>query len=251
MYILGAATVEPETTFDDDFLSELGIKKPAGVETTSRPSVLKREYVRVSKNKDVRAAQLNQLSSPTDLGYFAALKALNAANISAESLGLVLGDTATPEQTIPSEAQRIAGRLGLKVPAYDILGLGGALSLFFSRLYSVREETLPDYILLVTTNTPTVYTDYSDAKSAYLFGDSAVAILVSPRIESSYKATISWNSTVYSGKEALTFGRYFHLRLDAPRYATERSVATEGALECLADAKKTSSIANDARPSVC
>jgi hypothetical protein len=110
----------------------------------------------------------------------AATTALSRAGITIEQVGLVVADCATPYQTCPSEAQRIAGSFGVKVPAYDVTLGAAAVPMFFNLLHSWREDRVPDYVLCVSTNSPSPHIRYgSDRVAASVFGDASCAFVVS------------------------------------------------------------------------
>lgn len=109
----------------------------------------------------------------------AAKIAMTRAGITAEQTGIVLGDTATPIETIPAFAALVAGRLGVKVPAYDVTGISAALPLQLQTLLGWREEMVPQYSLLVSANTPTPYLSYAMGdECSWVMSDSAGAVVV-------------------------------------------------------------------------
>jgi 3-oxoacyl-[acyl-carrier-protein] synthase III len=103
---------------------------------------------------------------------------------------MALADTATPYQTCPSEAQRIIGEFGVKLPAYDSVGGAAALLQALSTIGAWNQERIPEYLLYVSTNTPSQQVSYC-AKSlhgksphscaATVIGDAAVALLLSTK----------------------------------------------------------------------
>jgi 3-oxoacyl-[acyl-carrier-protein] synthase III len=72
--------------------------------------------------------------------------------------------------------------LGVKIPAYDVIAGSGALPFFIDMLASWKPERVPEYIVCVSTNTPSQHVLYSEsALPAYLYGDGASAVVLSPR----------------------------------------------------------------------
>lgn len=117
--------------------------------------------------------------TPTDLSERAARLAIEAAGLEVEQIGLVIGDNSIPIQTMPSEGQRVAGKLGLKVPAYDITAGTGALVAQLATLSKMKSERLPEYALCVSANTPTQSIDYRKSSLGGIFSDGAGAVVVS------------------------------------------------------------------------
>jgi hypothetical protein len=105
--------------------------------------------------------------------------ALERASLVAEDIGMVIGDTATPIETIPAFASLVAEKLGIKVPAYDITGLSASLPLQIQTLNSWKSEVVPRYSVLVSSNTPTPYLSFSENDDcSWVFSDGAGAVIL-------------------------------------------------------------------------
>lgn len=194
LYLLGAGAAYPETTITNDFLEEVGagvrasaIREQFGIE--QRSSILSLDYIRNTGNLDVVASTAAIQMPTTDLGYKAALQAIERAGIKAEEVGLVIGESSSPIETTPSEGQRVANRLGLRCPAYDVFGSSGSFVLQLDILMSWRPETLPDYILCVSSNSPTTHVNYREGDERVFFGDAGAAVILSPRKEGKLRVT--------------------------------------------------------------
>jgi 3-oxoacyl-[acyl-carrier-protein] synthase III len=189
MFILGIGAAYPEQVLSNQDLAALGLElssdeqelcKRSGVQL--RRVSLPPSYISETKNKDVVAARSNATVSPSALAVAAVQQALGRAGISIEQVGLLLADTATPDQTCPSEAQRIGGLLAVKVPAYDVVSGSGAMLHYLEMLATWKPERVPDYVLCVSTNTPSQHLSFLDkALPAHLLGDAATAMVVSLR----------------------------------------------------------------------
>lgn len=200
MFILGVGAAHPEVLFTDEFLGSIGLA-PTEQETQllarfgvqSRRASLPQDYVTTTKNRDVLEGRPVALTSPTTLAVTASRQALERAGITTEQIGLIIADTATPYQTCPSEAQRIGGALGIKIPAYDIVAGSASLPLYLEMLSSWKPERIPDYVLCVSTNTLSQHVAYSgSAVPAYLYGDAAAAFVISPRHGGKFKVVDSY-----------------------------------------------------------
>lgn len=187
MYLLGAGSAFPTNNLSDASLAAIGANFSDAerrlldrVGVSSRAISLPLEFVQTSKDADILETRKASSISPTGLGAEAAKVALSRAGISIEQVGLVIADCATPYQTCPSEAQRIAGSFGVKVPAYDVTFGAAAIPMFLNLLSSWREDRVPEYVLCVSTNTPSPHIRYgSDHVAASVFGDAACAFVVS------------------------------------------------------------------------
>jgi 3-oxoacyl-[acyl-carrier-protein] synthase-3 len=230
MFILGVGAAYPEVEVSDDFLASIGLVPTeedaaviarAGVR--SRRVSLPLDYIQTSKNRVVLDGRPVATATPTSLGAAAAREAASRAGIAIEQVGLVLADTATPYQTCPSEAQRVASALGLKVPAYDVVTGAAALPQFIEMLSRWKADRLPEYILFLSTNTPSQHGNYeSDALSAHLYGDGAFACVVSVRHPGRLKVARTLTRREGSYKTTATVER--HVVTDRARVSSANEV---------------------------
>ena len=187
MFLVGAGAAFPSIELSESAVSAVVVTPSAAqaqvierAGVRSRSISLRADYVQSAKGSDMVQARAAAEFSPTALGVEAAKQALARAGIPIEQIGLLIADTATPYQTCPSEAQRIGGAFGVKVPAYDIVGGSKAFPLFFDLLSKWKPERFPEYVLCVSTNTPSQHVNYgADAVSPALFGDGAAACVLS------------------------------------------------------------------------
>jgi 3-oxoacyl-[acyl-carrier-protein] synthase III len=182
MIVLGVASASPSIVVAGDEPREYAVSASslaarAGVR--SKRISLPLDYVRETGNVDPLEGWKVAAATPTSLGVQAVRDLLQRTGVSIEQIGLVLGDTGTPYQTCPSEAQRIVGELGVKTAAFDVVGGIGAVPHFISVVARWSASRIPDYLLYVSTNTPSQHVNYRlDPNSAGLFGDAAVAVLL-------------------------------------------------------------------------
>ncbi|NDC37576.1 MAG: hypothetical protein EBZ48_05940 [Proteobacteria bacterium] len=184
--VLGVGASVAETILSNQFLAELGEDaadadhiKRLGI--NSRRSSLPVSYIRDTGNADPRAAKAAAIASPTDLAHRAASQALSQAGITAEQLGLILGDCSTPHQVTPAEGQRLAEKFALKIPSYDLFTTAGPIPGHLDVLASWAEERLPEYALLFSSNTPTLRANFRRGLEAHYLGDGAGAMVLSAR----------------------------------------------------------------------
>lgn len=221
LHILGIGTAYPDTIITNEILVELSggaISREAleGIGISTRSSVLPLDYLRATGNVDTKAGEKAMAQSPTDLAFKATAVALARAGLSAEQVGLIMGDACSPVETTPSEAQRLGARLNIKSNAYDVTTSGTALVLHLAMLDALHPEKLPDVIVCVSANTPTQQVNYRTGEGAPYFGDAATAIVVSPRLRG--KLTLrDVDHAVDSAATLLAFDTYGHVRIDAPK----------------------------------
>lgn len=118
--------------------------------------------------------------STSDLAFYAAKQAMDAAKISAQELdGIIIG-TATPDQVFPSTACTLQSRL--ECPSIMTLDVSAACSGFIYAL-SVADQFIKTgmykNLLVVGAETLSRITNYQDRQTCILFGDGAGAVILS------------------------------------------------------------------------
>lgn len=186
LHLHGLGHAHPEAEIDNRFLESLDIGTDDAwiVERTgirSRRTVLDLDYLRTTRNRDVREARGAQTVSAGALGARAAEQALARAGVAASDLGWVVAGASAPERPTPALAGAVAAALGVEAPVFD---LNSACTSFLAQLHllsALREEAAPRFVLLVAPELMTPVVDYRDRASAVLWGDGAAAAVVSLR----------------------------------------------------------------------
>lgn len=111
----------------------------------------------------------------SQMGYQAALKALENAKVDKDDLDMIIVATVTPDQPTPGAANLIHGLLELKndIPSFDI---GAACTGFIFGLKTAQafiESGQYKRILLIAVEHLSKMIDFSDRSTAVLFGDGA------------------------------------------------------------------------------
>ncbi|MBB5876743.1 beta-ketoacyl-ACP synthase III [Xanthomonas sp. 3498] len=114
-----------------------------------------------------------------DLGYEAALKAIEAAGIDVAELDMIVVGTTTPDLIFPSTACLIQARLGVVgCPALDVnaacSGFVYALSVADKFIRSGDAKT----VLVIGTETLSRIVDWTERTTCVLFGDGAGAVVL-------------------------------------------------------------------------
>lgn len=114
-----------------------------------------------------------------DLGYNAALRALEAAGIEPSQLDMIVVGTTTPDLIFPSTACLIQARLGaVGAAAFDV---NAACSGFLFAL-SVADKFIRSgdarHVLVIGAETLTRIVDWNDRTTCVLFGDGAGALVL-------------------------------------------------------------------------
>jgi 3-oxoacyl-[acyl-carrier-protein] synthase-3 len=126
----------------------------------------------------------------SDLGYHAAMRALEAAGVDAKDLDLIVVGTTTPDLIFPSTACLIQHRLGADgCPAFDVnaacSGFVYALTVADKFIRSGAAKTA----LVIGAETLTRMVDWSDRTTCVLFGDGAGAVVLKADTETGILST--------------------------------------------------------------
>lgn len=216
LYLHGTGHFHPENEIDNAFLESLDIGtnhawivERVGIE--SRRTVLPLDYLRTTRNRDLRAAPEAALYTNAETGRRAALMAIERAGIRPSDVGMVIAGGCSPDTCIPAEASRIARALGIAAPAFD---LHAACSTFGAHLHFVDRlgPSAPDYVLVVQPENTTRVVDFSDRSTAVLFGDATSAAVVSTRVPARARVVRTTFDTDPSGCDEVTIPRTGYFR---------------------------------------
>jgi 3-oxoacyl-[acyl-carrier-protein] synthase-3 len=127
--------------------------------------------------KERRIADAKEFTS--DMGAEAAKRAIEDANVSPESIDLILFATITPDYLFPNTACLIQTQIGaVNAAAVDLLAActGSLYALSMAKAYV--EAGLYRTILVVASEKLSSFVDYQDRNTCVLFGDGAAAAIV-------------------------------------------------------------------------
>jgi 3-oxoacyl-[acyl-carrier-protein] synthase III len=109
----------------------------------------------------------------------AARKALAAAGVSADKVGLIVLATATPDQTFPASATRVQTALGIDdCIAFDIQAVCTGFLYALSVADNMVKGGMADYALVIGSETFSRILDWEDRTTCVLFGDGAGALVL-------------------------------------------------------------------------
>ena len=220
LYIRAVGYAAPATQVTSQLFSGFGADASPWPEFSTRASVLPADYISIDGNSVPSRSKAIALETPTQLARRAAKDALHGAAIQADNLSLVIGDTATPWETTPSEGQRVAGALDIKVPAYDISSAGCFLSSLAYSLGSFRSEALPQAMLGISANAPTQATNFRADTARFLCGDGAAAAVLTSQNGRGFEIIDAQIVCDPAYSKHLVVEHFGHIRLD-PRFISE------------------------------
>ncbi|QAY76753.1 beta-ketoacyl-ACP synthase III [Sphingosinicella sp. BN140058] len=109
----------------------------------------------------------------------AARKALDAAGITADQIGLIVLATATPDQTFPASATRVQTALGINdCIAFDVAAVCTGFLYALSVADNMVKGGMADYALVIGSETFSRLLDWEDRTTCVLFGDGAGALVL-------------------------------------------------------------------------
>ena len=129
-------------------------------------------------------ADKKQLNS--DLGYEAAKKAIKNAKINISDIDLIIVATSTPDNTFPSTATKIQGKLGIKKGfAFDIQAACSGFIFAMSVADNYILNNQASNALVIGSEIFSRILDWTDRSTCVLFGDGAGAIVLSKKKKNS------------------------------------------------------------------
>ena len=148
----------------------------------------------------------------SDLALNAARRAIEAAGITPQDVGLVVVATTTPDMVFPSTACILQAKLGIKDgPAFDLQAVCSGFVYGLTIADQFMKSGQYDYILVVGAEIYSRILDWDDRGTCVLFGDGAGAVVLkkseAPGIlschlhaDGSYAGILSVPGTVCGGK---------------------------------------------------
>ena len=189
LYLHGLGHFHPENVITNRFLEELDIGSSeewilerVGIQT--RRTALPLDYIKTTKNQDLRAAMEVCLYTNAQTGARAARLALERAGLQPDDIGMVISGSSAPDHVTPAEAATVAAEIGIEVPCFDLNSACSTFGMQMKFLSDMKPEALPPYVLVVNPENDTRVIDYSDRSAAALFGDGTSAAVVSASVPS-------------------------------------------------------------------
>ena len=163
--IIGLGTFFPEKILTNNDLSKI-------VETTD-------EWITTRTGiKERRIA--NESESTSQMGYLAALKAVENADLDVSDIDLILVATLTPDYIFPSTACIIQHKLNAtNAAALDIQAACSGYVYALTMAKALLEQKTFKNILIIASEKLSSIVDYKDRSTCVLFGDAANACVVS------------------------------------------------------------------------
>jgi 3-oxoacyl-[acyl-carrier-protein] synthase-3 len=234
LFVHGLGHFHPENRIDNAFLTALDIGTDDAwimerVGIRSRRTVLSLDYIVRTRNEHPAESPRWSAYTNAQTGARAARLAMERAGVGPSQIGLVIAGGCAPQYTIPAEACQVAAELGISAPAYDICSACSSFAVQIHHLRSLRPEALPDYVLVVNIENMTRTVDYSDRRTAVLWGDGSSAAVVSARIPARVRVTHSLVHSDPAGWDKVVIPSGGHFIQEGPAvqgFAIRKTVST-------------------------
>ncbi len=118
----------------------------------------------------------------SDLATEAARRALAAAGTPASEIDLIILATSTPDQPMPASACHVQANLGaLRAVAFDVDSVCSGFVYAFVVAHAIlASQSWARHALVIGADTYSRVLDYTDRRTAVLFGDGAGAVVLGP-----------------------------------------------------------------------
>lgn len=135
------------------------------------------EWIQKKLGINERRVVENELTS--DLGYKAALDALNSSNLTIDDIDLIVVATSSPEKISPSVACTIHNKFNTKknIPAFDLNAVCSGFVYAVNFVTPLISHKIYKNILIIATETYSKITNWNDQHCVF-FGDGAGAIVL-------------------------------------------------------------------------
>lgn len=115
----------------------------------------------------------------SDLGAEAARRALDAAGLKPEDIGLILVATSTPDMVFPSTASIVQHKLGLTgCPAFDVQAVCSGFVYAMGVATAMLRDGVARRALVIGAEVFSRILDFTDRTTCVLFGDGAGAVVL-------------------------------------------------------------------------
>lgn len=238
LHLHGLGHFHPEHEITNRFLEDLDIGTNEAwildrVGIRARRTVMPLDYIRATRNVDPRAAQEAATYDNAEMGARAARMAVARAGIALEDIGWVIGGGSAPDTASPAEACNVARRLGLEVPSFDVNSACTSFFVAVNLLSRMQPDAMPRFVLLVVPESLTKTVDYRDRATAVLWGDGAVAAVVSATEPGCARMIGAVVHSTPSGADKVVIPRQGFFRQDGAavqKFAIKRMVELMGSI---------------------
>lgn len=162
--VLGTGSYVPEKILTNDDLSQM-------VDTSD-------EWIR--QRVGVVERRISVTESAADMGAIAAQRALEAAGITADQLGLIVGATVSSDESCPSVSAQVQAAIGASCPAFDVNSACSGFLFALDTAAAFLSRGGISYALVLGAERISRILDWTDRSTCIIFGDGAGAFVIAP-----------------------------------------------------------------------
>lgn len=135
------------------------------------------EWINSKLGIDERRVVENEL--PSEIGYLAALRALESANLTINDIDLIIVATSSPEQISPSTACIIHNKFNIEknIPSFDINAVCSGFVYAVNLVAPLISFGVYKNVLIIATETYSKVTNWHDQHCVF-FGDGSGAVVI-------------------------------------------------------------------------
>jgi 3-oxoacyl-[acyl-carrier-protein] synthase III len=127
----------------------------------------------------IRQRHIVEHEKTSDLAYEAAKKAIEAAQVKASQIDLIVVATTTPDKVFPSVATIVQQKLGISgCPAFDIQAVCSGFVYGLATANNFIKSGNSQCVLVIGADSFSRITDYTDRSNCILWGDGAGAVIL-------------------------------------------------------------------------
>jgi 3-oxoacyl-[acyl-carrier-protein] synthase-3 len=241
LFLHGLGHFHPENVITNQFLEDLDtgttdawILERVGIR--ERRTLLPLDYIKATKNRDLRLATEVMVYGNAETGRRAAEMAIARAGIATGDIGMVISGSSAPDMVTPADACTIAAKLGLEVPCFDVNSACTSFHVAMHVLSLMDPQKLPPFVLSVVPEGVTRTVNYSDRASAVLWGDGASAAVLSTRERGRAEVLGTSLDSSPAGHDKVTIPRTGHFLQEGRTVQTFAIKKTVGGYRRLRDA---------------
>lgn len=134
----------------------------------------------ISTRTGIKSRHIVEQELTSDMALEAAKMALQRAGMNAEDLDLIIVASISPDNTTPSVATRVSGRLGTKIgtPAFDISAACSGFVYALTQADNMIRLGQIKNALVICSESLSKIVDWTDRNTCVLFGDGAGAVVL-------------------------------------------------------------------------
>jgi len=157
-----------------------------------------------------RVGDLSRDESPSGMAKFAAIKALDAANLTPNDIDLILFSATMPDQTMPNTASVFQSKLGItnNCPAIDVNAACSGWIYMLPMANAMIKTGLYKHIMIVGSEMLSSWVNWEDRNTCILFGDGCGVTILG-------RASENEESQIYSSVLSCDSSKKDHLTLMA------------------------------------